>query len=323
MIREAYGDSALSYSQVSRWLKAFKEGRGEVHDEQRSGRPSTSKTDNNVARVRQLLDSDRRLSIRMVANELNLSSTVVFRIVTEDLAMRKVCAKLVPKVLSDDEKTNRAEISSELLQRVEIEPDWLDNVITGDETWVFEYDPETKRQSSEWHTDQSPKPKKARMSKSKVKTMLIVFFDSKGVVHKEFVPQGQTVNAAYYVDVLERLRKRVVRTRKDISATWQLHHDNAPCHNALRVREFLAKHQVPTVPHPPYSPDLAPADFFLFPRIKSALKGTRFSSIDEIQSAVTKTLREVPEDAFQGAYRSWQSRWKKCVEAQGQYFEEF
>lgn len=251
MIREAYGDSALSYSQVSRWLKAFKEGREEVHDEQRSGRPSTSKTDNNVARVRQLLDSDRRLSIRMVANELNLSSTVVFRIVTEDLAMRKVCAKLVPKVLSDDEKTNRAEISSELLQRVEIEPDYLDNVITGDETWVFEYDPETKRQSSEWHTDQSPKPKKARMSKSKVKTMLIVFFDSKGVVHKEFVPQGQTVNAAYYVDVLERLRKRVVRTRKDISATWQLHHDNAPCHNALRVREFLAKHQVPTLPHPP------------------------------------------------------------------------
>lgn len=93
MIRQAYGDSALSYSQVSRWLKAYKEGREEVHDEQRSGRPSTSKTDHNVARVRQLLDSDRRLSIKMVANELNLSSTVVFRIVTEDLAMRKVCAK--------------------------------------------------------------------------------------------------------------------------------------------------------------------------------------------------------------------------------------
>uniref|UniRef100_T1HCJ1 Uncharacterized protein n=1 Tax=Rhodnius prolixus TaxID=13249 RepID=T1HCJ1_RHOPR len=73
------------------------------------------------------------------------------------------------------------------------------------------------------HTDQSLKPKKARMSKSKVKTMLIVFYDSK----QEFVPQGQTVNAAYYVDVLERLRKRVIRTRKDISATWQLHHERA------------------------------------------------------------------------------------------------
>jgi hypothetical protein len=73
-------------------------------------------------------------------------------------------------------------------------------VITGDETWTFEYDPETKRQSTEWHTSVFPKPKKAKMSKSKVKTML-VFFDVKGVVHKEFLPQGQTINAPYYVDV--------------------------------------------------------------------------------------------------------------------------
>ncbi|KAJ8938948.1 hypothetical protein NQ318_016012 [Aromia moschata] len=87
MIREAYMDSAMSYSQVSGWLKAFNEGREEVHDEQRSGRPSTSKTDNNLARVRQLLHCDRQLSIKMVANELKLSSTVVFRIVTEDLAI--------------------------------------------------------------------------------------------------------------------------------------------------------------------------------------------------------------------------------------------
>ena len=71
------------------------------------------------------------------------------------------------------------------------EPNFLQQVITGDETWVFEYDPTTKRQSSEWHTSESPPPKKARMSKSRVKSMLI-FFYSKGIVHKEFVPPGQT-----------------------------------------------------------------------------------------------------------------------------------
>jgi hypothetical protein len=64
--------------------------------------------------------------------------------------------------------------------------------------------------------------------KSKVKTMLIVFFNAKGVVHKEFVPQGQTVNTTYYVEVLDKLRNRVVHTRNEITATWQLHHDNAP-----------------------------------------------------------------------------------------------
>ena len=67
-------------------------------------------------------------------------------------------------------------VSRELLDRVTSEPNFLQRVITGDETWVFEYDPTTKRQSSEWQTCHSPRPKKARMSKSRVKSMLIIFF---------------------------------------------------------------------------------------------------------------------------------------------------
>ena len=71
--------------------------------------------------------------------------------------------------------------------------------------------------------------------------MLICFFDSQGVVHKEFVPQRQTVNKQYYREFLERLRKRVHRVRPEIADTWMLHHDNAPCHTAIFVNEFLAK----------------------------------------------------------------------------------
>ena len=72
----------------------------------------------------------------------------------------------------------------------------MDKVIIGDELWVFDYDPENKRQSEEWHTKSSPRPKKERMSRSRVKStsMVIVFFDSRCIVHKEFVPPGQTVN---------------------------------------------------------------------------------------------------------------------------------
>ena len=65
--------------------------------------------------------------------------------------------------------------------------------------------------------------------------------------------------------------------------TWMLHHDNAPAHASLLMRSYLAKHQTPVVPHPPYSPDLAPADFFLFPKLKTTLKGRRFQTIEEIQ----------------------------------------
>ena len=106
-------------------------------------------------------------------------------------------------------KLNRLEICQDLLGRLEIEPNFLHKVITGDESWVFDYDSETKRQSEEWHTKSSPRPKKARMSRSRVKTMIIVFLDSRGIVHKEFVPPGQTVNHTFYKDVWERLPKRV------------------------------------------------------------------------------------------------------------------
>ena len=78
--------------------------------------------------------------------------------------------------------------------------------------------------------------------------------------HKEFVPPGQTVNHAFYKDVLELLRKRVQRVRRDIADDWVLQHDNAPAHTALSTREFLAKKNIPVLPHLPYSPDLAPCD---------------------------------------------------------------
>jgi len=151
------------------------------------------------------------MSVRMIAEEMGLDRNAVHRILTDHLHMRKICAKLVPKNLSVEQKANRLEICQDLQGRIKIEPNFLDKVITGDESWVFDYDPETKRQGSEWHTKSSPRPKKARMSRSKVKTMIIVFFDSCGIVHKEFVTPGLTVNHAFYKDVLERFRKRVQR----------------------------------------------------------------------------------------------------------------
>ncbi|CAN8013668.1 unnamed protein product, partial [Ixodes persulcatus] len=122
-------------------------------------------------------------------------------------------------------------------ERYETDPEFSDRVITGDETWIFEYDPESKQQRSEWHTTKSRRPKKARMSKSQIKAMLIVF-DRKGVVHSEFVPQGQAVNKELSFEVLKRLHNRVRRVQKEIRDNLILHHDNAPSHTMLIVSEL-------------------------------------------------------------------------------------
>ncbi|GFT28554.1 protein GVQW3 [Trichonephila clavipes] len=99
-IQQAYGDSDLSRAQVFRWFKAFLEGRESIEDEPLSGRPSVSKTTENVVRVLDLVRSDRRLTIRMIGEELNLNHTTVHQILTNELKMRKICAKMVPKNLS-------------------------------------------------------------------------------------------------------------------------------------------------------------------------------------------------------------------------------
>ena len=125
--------------------------------------------------------------------------------------MTKVCAKIVPKNLTTEQKANRRDVCLDFLDRLEREPEFFSRVITGDESWILEYDSETKRRSREWHAANSPRPKRARANPKSNRFSFVFFFDSQGIVHKEFVPPGQCVNQTFYREVLERLRKMVVR----------------------------------------------------------------------------------------------------------------
>jgi len=131
-----------------------------------------------------------------------------------------------------------------------------------------------------------------KTQKSKLKTMLICFFDQEGIVNREFVPPGMTVNADFYCDVLRRLRENVRRKRPQKWQNQNLinHHGNAPAHKSFKVSQFLAKNNMTVIPHPPYSPDLAPCDFFLFPKLKLRTKGRRFDTTEEIQEESQQVL---------------------------------
>ncbi|UYV82536.1 hypothetical protein LAZ67_21002715 [Cordylochernes scorpioides] len=230
MLTVAYGEATLDRSNVYRWYRMFSEGREDVNDEERAGRPSTSTTDEKINEVKKMILANRRITVREVAEDLNISIGSCHSIFINDLGMRRVAAKFVPKLLNCDQKQHRMDIANEMLDSVRDDPNLLQRVITGDEAWVYGYDVETKAQSSQWKLPHEPRPKKARQVRSNVKVLLTVFFDCRGVAHHEFLPQGRTVNKEYYLQVMRNLREAIRQKRSDLwkNKNWLLHHNNAP-----------------------------------------------------------------------------------------------
>ncbi|GFV71560.1 putative mariner transposase [Trichonephila clavipes] len=103
--------------------------------------------------------------------------------------------------------------------------------------------------------------------------------------------------------------------------SWIFHQDNAPAHSALSVKRFLAKHSIPVLEHPPYSPDLEPCDFYLFSKVKSALKGTRFESVEAVKKKAARVLKEMTNDVFQHCFQQLKIRMEHCRNREGVYIE--
>ncbi|UYV60179.1 CLCN3 [Cordylochernes scorpioides] len=194
-----------------------------------------------------------------------------------------------------------------MLEMVEENPNWKEKVITGDETWVYGYDPETKRQSMEWKGKEEPRTMKSRLCKSKNKVLLVTFFDIKGIVHYEYLEEGQTINKESYLNIMRRVRESIRLKRSEINAkinseyyqnnilepiflndipsiygkqsnkVW-FHHDNATSHTSSSTQAYLEDQRqrtgINTIPKnrtPVKSPDLAPMDFCIFGCLKRAL----------------------------------------------------
>jgi hypothetical protein len=137
-----------------------------------------------------------------------------------------------------------------------------------------------------------PNAQKSQWVQSKVKVLLTVFFDYGRTVHHSYAPEGQSINKEYYLKVIRHLHDAVWRKRPDLCASrnWQLHHDNAPTHSSHLIQSCLAKHSIPVVRQASYSPDMAPCDFWLFPKLKRPLKGSPFDGREDIMWNATKVL---------------------------------
>ena len=323
LLQQAYKDDALGHTQVYEWFGRFKRGQMSLEDLPRSGRPPTARTGENVQEIEECVMADRRRTIEEVADLTGVCKTSCFKIITEDLGLRRVSAKMVPRLLTPEQKETRVEMCREIKRQLEDDAGLLSKVVTGDETWCYGYDPETKQQSSQWKHRGSPRPKKARQVRSAVKVMLITYFDVRGLVHAEFVPPGQSVNQDFNIEVLRRLREAVRRKRPALwqSGDWWLHQGNAPAHKALRFKRFHTKNGMTLLSHTPYSPDLAPCDFFLFPKMKKELKGQRFEDVEEVKQKSLEAIQGIFTHEYADAFVQWEARLERCINANGEYFE--
>ena len=139
------------------------------------------------------------------------------------------------------------------------------------------------------------------------------------MIYMHWLPNGQTVNKEYYVEVLKEFRKRFCQKRPALfkSGQWHFHPGNAPVHNSILVTDYLIKMDVKTVPQPPFSPDLAPCDFWLFPKLRSC----RYETIEEMKEAVTKVNDTLTQEDLDGTFQKLLERYNKCIAARGDFFE--
>ncbi|UYV74225.1 hypothetical protein LAZ67_11002523 [Cordylochernes scorpioides] len=237
-------------------------------------------------------------------------------IMSDVLNFRKVCARWVPRLLSENHKQQRMEAARAFLEMHRRDGDQLfSRIVTGDESWVHHSTPETKRQSTVWKKPEESAPKKAKVTISAGKVMAIVFWDCKGVLLVDYLPPNARVNSARYCEVLTNLRAAIKRKRPGLlSRKVLLVPDNARPHAVRTTQTLLENFKWEIFTHPPYSPELAPSDFHLFPALKLHLGDKHFANDDEVQAEANHWLRRQDTAWYNSGIKKLLQRYQKCLD---------
>ena len=230
----------------------------------------------------------------------------------------------MPHELTSHQKQLRVQFCRNSLARfAEGRPRRVLDIVTGDESWFYLYDPTTKEQSKEWVSKTDARPTKVRRNRSAGKRMVAIFFMKSGLIESIPLESGTSVTGEWYInDCLPQVFDAILRTQRRADlCKLILHDDNARPHRAWITTEFLVEHHVESYPNPPYSPDLSPCDFFIFPKLKNQLRGIRFNDDDDMLEALDEEIRGLTKEDFKNCFNDWFSRMNKCIDAHGEYFE--
>lgn len=303
---------ALDIRKCQRWFAKFRSGNLELSDSYRSGRPTT--VDNDVLRAE--VEANPCQTIEELSNTLHQPwSTIQEHL--QQIGKVSRAGVWVPHQLSEENKANRSNTCNLLLQRHNTEP-FLDRLITGDEKWVLYDNPRRKRQ---WLSPTETPRSTAKPGLHPKKALLCVWWSVRGIVHFEVLKPGQTVNADLYCEQLDRVHQSLMAkwpaivNRKGVI----LQHDNARPHCAKRTLEKINALGWEVLPHPPYSPDIAPSDFHLFRSLQHFLCDKKYENMDALQKALSTYFAQKPLEFYRSGIETLHTRWQKVVENEGDY----
>ena len=308
-ICQAIGQDAMPITTAYRWFERFRKKDYSLQDEHRSGRPSEI----NFDELKQLIKTDPTLTTRNVASTLGCSNVAVYKHF-KNLRLVSKLGEWVPHDLNPSQLKKRVDYCKQLLD-LRRNKSWLNNLITGDEKWVLYTNAIRKRQ---WLTSgelAKPTPKAGLHPK---KRMLCIWWGVKGVVYWELLPENSTVTGTMYRAQINKIKAEVEKNGLQRGKIY-FQHDNAKPHVAKIVTAKLKELDWKLLPHPPYTPDLAPSDYHLFRSLSNDMRGRKFESENDLKSYLQNFFDSKSPEFYVNGIHDLPRRWQEVIDTNGAY----
>jgi [histone H3]-lysine36 N-dimethyltransferase SETMAR len=320
-LNDVFKDQAPSYSTVARWCKLFREGRDSLEDDPRSGRPISETVPANIERVRHVIDEDPFSTYDDIQAETSLCRNTIQHIIHDHLKLRKITSRWVPHELSVKNRNERVRICKENLAKFEEDKWRVCDIITGDESWFYHRRVGRKQSNASWVAEGQNPRTVVRQGRYEPKTMFTIFFRTTGVVHISYLDEGKTIDHKTYINsCIKPIIKILNKQRPTLGCkNLKFHHDNAKPHVHKSVITCLKTNNFIIMEQPPYSPDLAPSDFWLFDYIKQRLQD--HSSAQSLANQISEIVKAIPLHEFKKTFEKWLERMRLCIKHKGDYFE--
>lgn len=314
-ICEVEGENVVSLRIAQKWFKKFNEGDYDLYDQPRSGRPVTV----NQEALIKAVETKPSTSTRILSADLGIAQRTVVRHLKTIGKVNKRCRE-VPHDLTEILAKRRMETCRKLLENPR-DDRFIRQIVTSDEKWIYFSNPDKQNQWLDAGQVPEPVPKRERFSQ---KALLCVWWNFEGVIHFELIPNSISVDADLYCAQLDRMYQKLklkypaLVNRKRVV----LQQDNAKPHTAKKTIDKIIKWEsFELLPHPAYSPDLAPSDYHLFRSMAHFLRGRSFNDLDEVETACQEFFRSKEKDWYQQGIQQLADRWLKTIESNGLYFE--